>query len=163
MFPRISSKSFRFRTVMFSASKREGSRVPHSVGCSTPPVEGNSDVEVDQLQQRSALSVPPMASQSADPGGDGNQHYPLRSPVPSDCGKANGHHPKREFGSYLVLDDGRSRKQAARFQELLQKPSHAYLASRANAGYVCVTAIADLHSFQWQSHCRGQYQTPMVA
>src|SRR5258708_4665891 len=41
------------------------------------------DAEVPQLRQRSALSVPPMASQSADTRGDRNQDRPLRSPVPS--------------------------------------------------------------------------------
>ncbi len=42
--------------------------------------------------------------------------------------------------SHLVLDDGISRKQAARFQDLLQQPSHAYLTGRANAGYARVTS-----------------------
>ncbi len=41
---------------------------------------------------------------------------------------------------HLVLDDGISRKQAARFQDLLQQPSHAYLTGRANAGYARVTS-----------------------
>jgi hypothetical protein len=63
----------------------------------------------------------------------------LSSPVPSVCGKANRHHSTRVFGSHFVLDDGRSRKQAARFQDLLQQPSHAYLMGRANAGYARVT------------------------
>ncbi len=35
--------------------------------------------------------------------------------------------------------DWRSRKQAARFQDLLQQPSQAYLTGRANAGYAGVT------------------------
>ena len=84
-------------------------------------------------------SVPPMASQFADTGGDENQVHPLRSPIPSVRGKANRHHSTRVFGSHVVLDDGRSRKQAARFQDLLQQPSHAYLTGRANAGYAGVT------------------------
>ncbi len=75
-------------------------------------------------RQRSALSVPPMASQSADIGGDRNQDRPLRSPVPSVRGKANRHHSTRVFGSHVVLDDCRSRNQTARFQNLLQQPSH---------------------------------------
>ena len=80
-----------------------------------------------------------MASQSADTGGDRNQDHPLRSSVPSIRGKANRHPSARVFGSHLVLDDGRSRKQAARFQDLLQQPSHAYLTGRANAGCARVT------------------------
>jgi len=80
-----------------------------------------------------------MASQSADTGGDRNQDHPLRSPVPSIRGKTNRHPSARVFGSHLVLDDGGSRKQAARFQDLLQQPSHAYLTGRANAGYARVT------------------------
>ena len=77
------------------------------------------DVEVPELRQRSTLSVPPMASQSACTGVDGNQVHTLRSPVPSIRGKANRHPSPRVFGSPVVLDDGRSRKQAARFQDLL--------------------------------------------
>ena len=80
-----------------------------------------------------------MASQSADTGGDRNQVHPLRSPVPSIRGKANRHPSARVLGSHVVLDDGRSRKQAARFQDLLQQPSPACLTGRANAGYARVT------------------------
>src|SRR5215469_422971 len=43
------------------------------------------------------------------------------------------------FGSHFVLDCGGSRKQAARFQDLLQQPSHPYLNGRANAESACVT------------------------
>jgi len=80
-----------------------------------------------------------MASQSADTGGDTNQVHPLRSPVPSVRGKVNRHPSTRVFGSHVVLDDGRSGKQAARFQDLLQRPSRAYLTGRANAGSARVT------------------------
>src|SRR5258708_509966 len=80
-----------------------------------------------------------MASQSADTGGDTNQVHPLRSLVPSIRGKANRHPSTRVFGSHVVLDDGRSGKQAARFQNLLQQPSHAYLTGRANTGSARVT------------------------
>src|SRR6266478_2698671 len=65
--------------------------------------------------------------------------FELRSPVLSIRGKANRHPSARVLGSHFVLDDGRSRKQAARFQDLLQQPSHAYLPGRANAGYARVT------------------------
>jgi hypothetical protein len=85
-------------------------------------------------------SLPATIPQSADTGGDKNQVHPLRSPVPSVCGKANWHHSTRVFRSHLVLDDGGSRKQAARFQDLLQQPSHAYFLGRANTGYARVTA-----------------------
>jgi hypothetical protein len=47
--------------------------------------------------------------------------------------------PARVLGSHFVLDDGRSRNQAARFQGPFQQPSHAYLARGANAGYNRVT------------------------
>src|SRR4029077_13334008 len=97
------------------------------------------DVEVPELRQRSPLSVPPMASQSACTGVDGNQVHTLRSPVPSIRGTVNRHPSPRVFGSPVVLDNDRSRKQAARFQDLLQRPSHAYLTGRANAGNARVT------------------------
>jgi len=58
---------------------------------------------------------------------------------PSVRGKANRHPSTRVFGSHVVLDDCRSGKQTARFQDLLQPPSHAYRTGRANAGYVGVT------------------------
>src|SRR5207248_5454377 len=44
------------------------------------------------------------------------------------------------LGSHVVLDDGRPRKQAARFQDLLQQPSH--FTGRANAGYAHVTTTS---------------------
>jgi hypothetical protein len=55
------------------------------------------------------------------------------------CRIYNRHHSTRVFGSHLDVDDGRSRKQAARFQDLLQQPSHEYLTRGANAGYNHVT------------------------
>ena len=97
------------------------------------------DVEVSELRQRSTLSVPPMASQSACTGVDGNQVHTLRSPVPSIRGTADRHPSPRVFGSPVVLDDVRSRKEAARFQDLLQQPSHAYLTGRANTRDAGVT------------------------
>src|SRR5271156_5029037 len=80
-----------------------------------------------------------MASQSVGTGGNRNQVHPLRSPVSSFRGKANRHQSKRVFGSHVVLDDGRSPKQTARFQNLLQQLSHAYVTGRANAEYAPVT------------------------
>ena len=43
------------------------------------------------------------------------------------------------FGSHFVLDCCGSREQAARFQDLLQQPSHPYLNRRANAESAWVT------------------------
>src|SRR6516225_4714475 len=80
-----------------------------------------------------------MASQSAGTGGDTNQVHPLRSPVPSIRGKANRHRSTGVSGSDFGLDCGGSRKQAARFQDLLQQPSHSYLNRRANAESAWVT------------------------
>ena len=45
----------------------------------------------------------------------------------------------RVSGLHVVLDDCRSRNQTARFQNLLQQPSYAYLTGRANARYAGVT------------------------
>src|SRR5215469_11788543 len=80
-----------------------------------------------------------MASQPPDTGRDRNQVRPLRSTVSSVRGEANRHRSTGVFGSYFVLDCGGSRKQAARFQDLLQQPSHPYLNGRANAKSACVT------------------------
>ena len=80
-----------------------------------------------------------MASQFANTGGERNQVHPLRSAVASVRGKANRDPSARVFGSPVVPDNGRPRKQAARFQDLLQQPSHAYIAGRANAGDSCIT------------------------
>jgi hypothetical protein len=57
-----------------------------------------------------------MVSRSADAGGDRDQKLPLRS-LCHPFAEANRHHSTRVFGSNVVLDDGRSRKQAARFQD----------------------------------------------
>src|SRR5215472_767496 len=80
-----------------------------------------------------------MASQPPDTGRDRNQVRPLRSTVSSVRGKANRHRSTGVSGSHFVLDCGGSRKQAARFQDLLQQPSHPYLNGRANAESACVT------------------------
>ena len=80
-----------------------------------------------------------MASQPPDTGRDRNQVRPLRSTVSSVRGKANRHRSTGVFGSHFVLDCGGSREQAARFQDLLQQPSHPYLNGRANAESACVT------------------------
>ena len=80
-----------------------------------------------------------MASQPPDTGRDRNQVRPLRSTVSSVRGKANRHRSAGVFGSHFVLDCGGSREQAARFQGLLQQPSHPYLNGRANAESACVT------------------------
>src|SRR6516162_7527498 len=81
-----------------------------------------------------------MASQPPDTGRDRNQVRPLRSTVSSVRGKANRHRSTGVFGSHFVLDCGGSREQAARFQDLLQQPSHPYLNGRANAESACVTS-----------------------
>jgi hypothetical protein len=54
--------------------------------------------------------------------------------------RPNRHRSTGVFGSHFVLDCGGSRKQAARFQHLLQQPSHPYLNGRANAESACVTS-----------------------
>src|ERR1039457_6373331 len=116
-------------------------------------VDGSALCRMFNHAIRGNCSIPKYLSSDNDPlyrfhqwqanlrilGGDRNQDHPLRSSVPSIRGKANRHPSARVFGSHLVLDDGRSRKQAARFQDLLQQPSHAYLTGRANAGYARVT------------------------
>ena len=79
-----------------------------------------------------------MARESADTRGDRNQVHPLRSTVTSVRGKANRHRSTGVFGSHFVLDCCGSREQAARFQDLLQQPSHPYLNGRANAESACV-------------------------
>src|SRR5207253_1450242 len=83
-----------------------------------------------------------MASQPADTGVDANQVRPPRAPIPSIRGKADRHPAAGILGSHVVLDDGRPRKQAARFQDLLQPPSHAYVTGRENAGYAHVTTTS---------------------
>src|ERR1035438_4991204 len=48
------------------------------------------------------------------------------------------HDSTRVFGSHVVLDDGGSRKQVARFQDILQRSSHAYLPGGAYARHARV-------------------------
>jgi hypothetical protein len=78
-------------------------------------------------------------------------------------GTANRHPSTRVFGSPVVLDDGRSRKQAARFQDLLN--NHRTHSSREGRTPVTPVSrpIANLRSFRWQPQCRSLYQTPMAA
>ena len=63
-------------------------------------------------------------------------YVPLSHPF---RGEANRHRSTGVFGSHFVLDCRGSRKQAARFQDLLQQPSHPYLNGRANAESACIT------------------------
>src|SRR5438034_4483129 len=55
------------------------------------------------------------------------------------------------FRSNVLQDNCRSREQVARFQDLLQQPSHTYLIERANAGYARV-ARSEEHTSELQSH-----------
>jgi len=87
-----------------SASMRERSMVSHSVGCSTAPFEGNAGCRSTSAPTAIRLSVPPMASQSADTGGHRNQVHPLRSPVPSVCGKAVGTFVVHNKCRYVVFE-----------------------------------------------------------
>src|SRR6266404_6248917 len=83
---------------------RERSMVSDSVGVQPRYSRATLHAEVPQFRQRSTLSVPLVANQSADTGGDGNQVHPLCSPVPPVRGKADRHTSTRVFGSHVVLD-----------------------------------------------------------
>src|SRR4029077_9555146 len=108
-----------------SVSMPAASMVSHLSDVQPRHSRATLDAEVHQLRQRSTLQIPSVASQSTDTGGNRNQVPPLRSAAPSIRGKANRHHSTRVFGSNVVLDNCRSGEQAARFQDLLQQPSHA--------------------------------------
>ena len=73
-----------------------------------------------------------MASQSANPECGRNQNRAVCPAVSSICGTADRLITERVFGSHFVLDDGRSRKQAARISELLQQASRAYFTGGPN-------------------------------
>ena len=64
----------------------------------------------------------------------GIAHGALCTAVTCVCGPADRHYSARVFGPHIVLDDRRSRKQAARVPELLQQASHAYFTRGPNAG-----------------------------
>src|SRR5262245_57735665 len=73
-----------------------------------------------------------MASQSANPGGSRNQDGAVCSLVSSVRGEADWNDSARVSGSHVILDDRRSRKQAAGVPGLLQCSSHPSLTERAN-------------------------------
>ena len=58
---------------------------------------------------------------------------PYVPPVPFLCGTADRHDSTRVFGSHVVLDDGGSGEQAARFQDIFQCVSLAHWTGRENA------------------------------
>jgi hypothetical protein len=93
-----------------------------------------------------------MANQSANPGGGRNQDGALRSPVSSICGTADRFHKTRVFGPHIVLDDHRSRKQAARVSELLQRASLAHFTGATNAR----------SAFEWCATARRSALLPMA-
>jgi putative transposase len=90
------------------------------------------DAEVPELRPRSALSIRPVASQSANSGGGRDQNGTLPSAVSSIRGTADWDDSKRVFGSHLILDDRRSRKQAAGVPGLLQHSSYPSVTERTN-------------------------------
>src|SRR4029453_3484785 len=73
-----------------------------------------------------------MASQSANPGGSGDKDSALCPPVSSVCGAADRDDSKGVFGSHVILDDCRSRKQAAEVPGLLQQLSNPSLIGGKN-------------------------------
>src|SRR6516165_1249286 len=119
--------------------------------------------EVPELRQRSALSLPPVASQSADSGGDRNQVPPLRSPVSSVRGKVIGT-LRREYLDHMLfwttvdlenkLLDFRSYFNHHRTHTSREGRTPDPPASRP---------AAHLRSFRWQPHCRALYHTPVAA
>ena len=93
-----------------------------------------------------------MASQSANPGDGSNQDGALRPPVSSICGTADRHRKTRVFGPHIFLDDHRSRKQAARVSELLQKASRPYFTGGTNAR----------SAYGWRATARRSALLPMA-
>ena len=73
-----------------------------------------------------------MASQFANPRGSRNQDNALCSPVSSVRGAADRDDSKGVFGPHVILDDYRSRKQAAGVPGLLQQLSNSSLIGGAN-------------------------------
>src|SRR4029450_7051018 len=73
-----------------------------------------------------------MASQSANPGGSGNQDGAIHSLVSSVRGEADRDDSARVFGSHVILDDRRSRKQAAGVPGLLQWSSYPSVTGGTN-------------------------------
>src|SRR4030095_13787149 len=68
-----------------------------------------------------------MGSQSANPGRSRNQDNAICSAVSSVRGAADWNRSKGVFGSHVVLDNCRSRKQAAGVPGLLQQLSNTSL------------------------------------
>ena len=100
-------------------------RTGSSIGCLASPLE----VAAPSAVRGAALPVFNLCNTS-----DRDQDRALRPLVPSLCGTADRHGSTGVPGSHVILDHGGSRKQAARFQDILQPSSHACRTSRATTG-----------------------------
>ena len=61
--------------------------------------------EVSQHEQRSVVSLSPVAGEPSGAGGSGNQNCAVRAAVASVHRKVDRHRPGRVFGSNTILDD----------------------------------------------------------
>jgi hypothetical protein len=107
-------------------------------------------------------TVPPVASQSAGTGGDGNQVHPLPPPVASIRGKAN-RHLRREY-----LDHTFFWTMADLENKLLDFRTYfnnhrTHTSLEGTPDTPVSRPIPNLRSFRWQPYCRALRQTPVAA
>src|SRR6202165_1835518 len=121
------------------------------------------EAEVRQLRQRSALSVPPMASQSADTGGDRNQDHPLRSPSHPFVERLIGTIRREYLDHILFWTTADLENKLLDFRTYFNNHrTHTSREGRTPDTPVS-RPIANPRSFRWQPHCRALYQTPVAA
>jgi hypothetical protein len=108
------------RRIIGSAPMPEPSTVSHADGCSIAPFDGDRGCPSTSVPTMIPFVGLAVARQSVDTGGDRDQKRPPCSSLPSFCGATDRHDSTRVFGSHVILEHGRSGKQAARFPDIFQ-------------------------------------------
>jgi hypothetical protein len=121
------------------------------------------DAKVPELRQRSALSVPPMACQSAVTGGDRNQVHPYVPLSHPFVERLIGTLRREYLDQTLFWTTADLENKRLDFRTCFN--NHRMHTSREGRTPDTPVSrpIANLHSFRWQPHCGGLYQTPMAA
>src|SRR5262249_41640376 len=141
------------------ASRRRA--VPHVQSSDARP----DPTTLRQLGPRPVVSVQPMATESSDPGGAGNQDGPVRAAFASIVERLIGTIRRDCLDRTLFWTTADLEMKLLDFQRYYNgHRTHAGLAGRTPAPSADPGRVrATVSSYRWPVHCRGLDQTPIAA